>query len=148
MSIWISWGGGGCASCHSVCQNVEGESSNAFSAARAAGRLVTIDVKPTIADGLGGNVEADTRTWQYIRDLVSRVVTVSEDDLISGIRGLVAEDHLIAEGAGIAGVAAVAAKRLALDGRRVAVVVSGANIDLARLQECLNGHKSVRRAEL
>ena len=72
----------------------------------------------------------------------SRVVTVSEDDLISGIRGLVAEDHLVAEGAGIAGVAAVAAKRLALDGRRVAVVVSGSNIDLARLRECLNGHSS------
>ena len=119
---------------------VEAAASNAFSAARAAGRLVTIDVKPTIADGLGGNVEPDTRTWQYIRDIVSRVVTVSEDDLINGIRGLVAEDHLIAEGAGIAGVAAVAAKRLALDGRRVAVVVSGANIDLARLRECLNGH--------
>ena len=120
---------------------VEAAASNAFSAARAAGRLVTIEVKPTIADGLGGNVEPDTRTWQYVRDLVSRVVTVSEDDLIGGIRGLLAEDHLVAEGAGIAAVAAVAATRIALTGRRVAIIVSGANIDLARLQECLNGHR-------
>lgn len=116
---------------------VEAAASNAFSAARAAGRLVTIDVKPTIADGLGGNVEPDTRTWQYIRDLVDRVVTVSEADLINGIRGLLAEDHLVAEGAGAAAVAAVAGKRIALDGRRVAVVVSGSNIDLTKLQECL-----------
>ena len=116
---------------------VEAEASNAFSAARAAGRLVTIDVKPTIADGLGGNVEPDTRTWPYIRDLVDRVVTVSEADLINGIRGLLAEDHLVAEGAGAAATAAVAGKRVALDSRRVAVVVSGSNIDLTKLQACL-----------
>ena len=71
---------------------------------RSAGRL---------ADGLGGNVEPETLTWDYIRDLVDEVVTVSEDDLAEGLRGLVAEDHLIAEGAGIAAVAAVAARRVA-----------------------------------
>ena len=117
---------------------VEAAASNAFSAARAAGRLVTIEVKPTIADGLGGNVEPNSRTWQYVRDLVARIVTVSEDDLINGIRGLLAEDHLVAEGAGIAAVAAIAARRIAVDGSRVAVVISGANIDLARLQGCLS----------
>jgi threonine dehydratase len=116
---------------------VEAEASCAFSAARAAGRLVRIAVSPTIADGLGGNVEPDARTWPYIRDLVNRVVTVSEDDLRGGIRGLLAEEHLVAEGAGIAAVAAVAARRVAVEGRRVAVVVSGSNIDLGKLQECL-----------
>ena len=112
---------------------VEAESSPAFTAARQAGRVVSIDVKPTIADGLGGNVEPDTLTWIYIRDLVDRIVTVSEDDLRGAIRGLLAHDHLVAEGAGAAGVAAVASRRAEVDGRRCAVVVSGANIDLAKL---------------
>ena len=112
---------------------VEAEASCAFSAARAAGRLVTIDVEPTIADGLGGNVEADSRTWPYIRDLVRDVVTVSEQDLADGIRGLLAEEHLVAEGAGIAAIAAVVGRRLPLDGRRVAIVVSGSNIDVEKL---------------
>lgn len=116
---------------------VEAEASCAFSAARAAGHLVTIDVKPTIADGLGGNVEADTRTWPYIRDLVQDVVTVPEEDLANGLRGLVAEEHLIAEGAGVAAIAAVAAQRVPLDGHRTAVVLSGSNIDVARLLELL-----------
>ena len=34
-----------------------------------------------LADGLGGNVEPETLTWDYIRDLVDEVVTVSEEDL-------------------------------------------------------------------
>ena len=44
---------------------------------------------------------------------------------------------VIAEGAGIAGVAAVLAGRLDLKGRRVAIVVSGGNIDTERLRAIL-----------
>ncbi len=112
---------------------VEGEVSCAFTAARRAGRIVPIEVGPSLADGLGGNVEPETLTWEYIRDLVDDVVTVSEDELRSGLRGLVAEEHLIAEGAGVAATAAVASRRVSLQGRKVAVVVSGANIDVTTL---------------
>jgi threonine dehydratase len=112
---------------------VEAEASQAFTAARKAGHIVSIEVKPTIADGLGGNVETDTLTWPYIRDLVDRVVTVSEDDLHSAIRGLLAHDHLVAEGAGAAGVAGVAGRHAEIEGQRAAVVLSGANIDLEKL---------------
>ncbi len=116
---------------------VEAAQSCAFTAARAAGRIVPITVGTTLADGLGGNVEPGTLTWEYIRDLVDEVVTVSEDDLAQGLRGLVAHDHLIAEGAGVAAVAAVAADRIPLASGRVAVVVSGANIDTTTLIEIL-----------
>jgi len=112
---------------------VEAEASSAFTAACRAGHIVTIDVKPTIADGLGGNVEPDTLTWPYIRDLVDRVVTVAEEDLRASIRSLLAEEHLVAEGAGAAGVAAIASGRSEISGRRAAVILSGANIDLATL---------------
>ncbi len=96
-----------------------------------------IEVGPTIADGLGGNVEPETLTWEYMRDLVDEVVTVSEDDLRSAMRGLASEDHLIAEGAGAAAVAAVAGRRVAVNQDRVAIVVSGANIDTGKLVEVL-----------
>jgi threonine dehydratase len=112
---------------------VEAAASCAFAAARAAGQLVTIEVKPTIADGLGGNVEPGSRTWPYIRDLVQNVVTVTEEDLINGIRGLLAEEHLVAEGAGIAAVAALVGRRVPLSGQRIAVVLSGSNIDSEHL---------------
>ena len=116
---------------------VEAEQSCAFTAARAAGRIVPVRVGRSLADGLGGNVDPATLTWEYIRELVDQVVTVSEEDLSEGLRGLVANDHLLAEGAGVAAVAAVAARRVSLDGARVAVVVSGANIDTAKLVEVL-----------
>lgn len=114
----------------------EAEASPAFTSARRAGRLVTVDVHPTIADGLAGNAEADTRTWPYVRDLVDQVVAVPESELRAGVRNLLAQEHLVAEGAGVAGVAALAAG-LAPRGRRTAIIVSGSNIDLARLRECL-----------
>ena len=114
---------------------VEAEASSAFSAARSAGRIVTIQPRPTLADGLGGNVEPETLTWPYIRDLVDDVVTVSEAELAAGLRGLVGEEHLIAEGAGVAAVAAVASGRTR--GKKIAVVVSGANIDTPTLVQVL-----------
>jgi threonine dehydratase len=114
---------------------VEAEASSAFSAARRAGRIVTIQPQPSLADGLGGNVEPETLTWPYIRDLVHEVVTVSEQELAASLRGLVMEEHLIAEGAGIAAVAAAAVGRITL--RKAAVVVSGANIDSPTLVRVL-----------
>jgi threonine dehydratase len=116
---------------------VEAEASCAFSASREAGHLVTVDVRPTIADGLGGNVEPESRTWPYVRDLVSRIVKVSEDDLAKSIHGLLGEEHLVAEGAGAAAVGAIVGRRLALEGRRVAIIVTGANIDLSLLRSLM-----------
>ena len=117
---------------------VEAEASCAFTAARRAGRIVTIEAQATLADGLGGNVEPETLTWPYIRDLVDEIVTVSEHDLVAGLRGLVGQEHLIAEGAGVAAVAAVAAGRVAGAATRMAVIVSGANIDTRILTKVLS----------
>ena len=114
----------------------EAEASPVFTSSLKAGRLVQVEVLPTIADGLAGNAEADTRTWPYVRDLVNRVVAVPEADLRAGLRSLLAEEHLVAEGAGVAGVAAVASG-LTPRGRRTAIIVSGSNIDFSRLRECL-----------
>jgi len=115
---------------------VEVEASCAFFAARAAGRIVEIAVGETIADGLGGNVDPETITWPIVRDLVDRIVVVPEQDVRQAVRTLLAEDHLVAEGAGVAAIAA-AAGRADIDGRRAAVLLTGANIDLDRLRALL-----------
>ena len=115
---------------------VEVEASCAFSAARAAGRIVNIAVGDTIADGLGGNVDPATITWPVIRDLVDRIVIVPERAVHEAIRTLLAEDHLVAEGAGVAAIAA-AAGLAGIEGRSTAVLLTGANIDLPRLTSLL-----------
>jgi len=116
---------------------VEVDASCAFQTSMRAGHLVAIVPGPTLADGLGGNPDPDTVTFAFIQQLVDRIVTVSEADLAAAITGLVDFEHLIAEGAGAAGVAAVIGKRVDAAGRRVAVLVTGANIDRARLAALL-----------
>jgi threonine dehydratase len=112
---------------------VEVEASHPFAASLAAGRIVEVDVGPTLADGLAGNMDPDNLAFPIVRALVRRMTMVGERDLRDAIRGLVRYDHLVAEGAGAVGVAAVAAGRIPAPSRTTAVIVSGANIDLDKL---------------
>jgi threonine dehydratase len=117
---------------------VELEVSNAFQQSVRAGELVEIVAGPSLADGLGGNPDPDTITFDFIQRLVDRIVTVSEADLVKAIVGLVEAEHLIAEGAGAAATAAIIGGRIELRGRHAGVVVSGGNIDRARLAGLLS----------
>jgi threonine dehydratase len=116
---------------------VEAAASCAFQTSVRAGRLVEIVPGPTIADGLGGNPDPETITFGIIQELVDRIETVTEDDLTAAISGLVEHEHLIAEGAGAAAVAALVGGRVDVRGRRVAAIVTGSNIDRARLAALL-----------
>jgi len=117
---------------------VEAEASCAFQTSVRAGKLVEIVPGPTLADGLGGNPDPETITFAFIQRLVDRIVTVSEPDLAAAIVGLVGNEQLVAEGAGAAATAALVGRRADVSGKRVAVVVSGSNIDRARLTTLLN----------
>jgi threonine dehydratase len=116
---------------------VELEVSNAFQQSVRAGTLVEIVPGETLADGLGGNPDPETITFAFIQQLVDRILTVSEADLAAAIVGLVDAEHLIAEGAGAAATAALVGKRIDVRDRQVGVIVSGGNIDRARLKSLL-----------
>jgi threonine dehydratase len=116
---------------------VEANASCAFQTSVSAGRLVEIVPGATLADGLGGNPDPETITFAFIQQLVDRIVTVSEEDLSAAIVGLVEAEHLVAEGAGAAGVASLVGRRIDMSGRRAAVIVSGSNIDRGRLASLL-----------
>jgi threonine dehydratase len=117
---------------------VEAAASPAFHTSLAAGRITEVEVRPTIADGLAGNMDPETITFDYVRRLVDRVVLAPERAIESAVGELAAREHLIAEGAGATAVAALL-DGLGVAGRRVAVVVSGSNIDAARLAALITG---------
>jgi len=117
---------------------VEAEASHPFTSSLAAGRIVEVEVGPTLADGLAGNMDPETMTFALVQQLVDRIVLVGEEHLAEGIRALVAHEHLIAEGAGAAGVGAVLGGRIDVRGRRVVVLVTGSNIDAEKLAEVLS----------
>lgn len=112
---------------------VEVEASHPFTAGLAAGRIVPIEVGPSLADGLVGNLDPDTITFDLARHVVDRFVLADEATLRRAMRMLLAEEHLVAEGAAAVGVAALLARRLDVSGRKVAVIVTGANIDREKL---------------
>jgi threonine dehydratase len=116
---------------------VELEVSNAFQASVRAGTLIEIVAGASIAEGLGGNPDPETITFSFVQRYVDQIVTVSEADLRAAVVGLAGAEHLIVEGSGAAGVAALVGKRVDVGDRRVAIIVTGSNIDLARLTTLL-----------
>jgi threonine dehydratase len=115
---------------------VEVAASCPFTKSLEAGRLVTIDVQPSLADGLIGNLDPDTLTLDIVRDVVDQIVVVDEPLLRRALTGVVTEEHLLVEGAAAAGPAAILSGQVQLKGT-VAVVLTGANIDSHRLVEIL-----------
>ena len=115
---------------------VEVSASCPFTKSLAAGHLVTIDVGPSLADGLTGNLDPDTITLDIVRDVVDQIVTVDEPLLRRALAGIVTNEHLVIEGAAAAGPAAILGGQIGLKGN-VAVILTGANIDSEKLADLL-----------
>lgn len=90
-------------------------------------RVVTSETCDTIADGLATYVPLAPNV-RAIRELVDDVVLVSEDELLNGIGTLLFDEHVVAEPAGAAALAAYLQNRTAYAGRNVVLLVTGSNI--------------------
>ncbi len=86
---------------------------------------------PTICDGLAGGI--GKICFEVAKKLIDDVVLVEEDETKAAIRALVETQQLVVEGSGAVGIAALLARKVDLRGKRVAVVLSGGNIDLGLL---------------
>jgi threonine dehydratase len=137
-TIVVPVGGGGlvsgiaiaarASSGHVEVVGVETECSPAFHEALKAGHPVDVEVRQTLADGLAGNMDPETITFEYVRRLVDWCAVAPESAIADAIRGLAIADHVIAEGAGATAAAGLLAG-VHTAGRCVAVVISGSNID-------------------
>jgi threonine dehydratase len=95
---------------------------------------VELDSADTNADGLAVRI-TDPDALAIIRDGVSRIVTVTDDEVRDAIRIYWTDTHNLAEGAGAAALAALMKERERMAGRPVGVLLSGGNIDLALFKE-------------
>ena len=109
---------------------VEVEASTPFTSSLKAGRIVTIDVGPSLADGLTGNLDPDSPTFDIVRSRVKQIAVVSENELRAAMSGTAHHEKLIIEGAAAVAVAGVASGKIDVRGKTVAIVISGANVDL------------------
>jgi threonine dehydratase len=105
--------------------------------ALAAGRSVPIGNRQSLADGINAPY-AGERCLEIVRDHVDEMVTVSEADILDGLRLLIERSKLAAEPAAATPVAALLAGRVRTHpGERVACLVSGGNLDLETLKAVL-----------
>jgi threonine dehydratase len=90
--------------------------------------------RPTLADGLAvGQPVAETLS--VMAELVDDMVLVSEADLARAIRWYATSLGQLAEGAGAAALAGAFNLRPRFKGGRIAVLLSGGNVDMTRLRE-------------
>jgi len=108
---------------------VEPEAGNDTQQSLAAGRIVSIPVPQTIADG--AQTQASGRlTFPVIQALVERIVTVSDAQLVSTMRFMAQRMKQVVEPTGCLAAAALLEGVVDLRGARVGVILSGGNVDL------------------
>ena len=111
---------------------VEGVGQASMQAALAAGKPVALDQVDLFCDGTAVR-QAGTLPFQICRHTLSRIETVTNTEVGNAMRALWEGLRCISEPSGAMGLAAVMKNRLQLAGKRVLVVLCGANIDFLQL---------------
>jgi threonine dehydratase len=91
-----------------------------------------------MADGIAVR-QPDPAALHIILGGCARIVTVPDDAIAQAIRAYWTDTHNLIEGAGAAPLAALTAERERMQGKRVAVVASGGNIDMALFRTWVGG---------
>ena len=112
---------------------VQAECTASYDAALKAGRPVSIEMRPTLADGLAVPRVGD-HAFALARDRVDQTVVVTEHTIALAVLRLIELEKTVAEGAGATPLAALLGGRLPeLRGRKVVLPICGGNIDTSML---------------
>lgn len=106
-----------------------------------AGKPVDVEEEVSIADGLLGGIGLDNKyTFEMVKRYVDEVILVSEVEIAQAMAFALDKHHLVVEGAGAVGIAAVLFGKLGEISGKVAVIVSGGNVGLSRLLEIFRNY--------
>ena len=111
---------------------VEPEAGNDGQRSLRQGSIVRIDVPRTIADGAQTQSLGHT-TFEIIRRGAADILTATDAELVECMRFFAEHMKIVVEPTGCLGFAAVRARRRELTGQRVGIILSGGNVDAARL---------------
>jgi threonine dehydratase len=104
----------------------------------AAGKPVPTNSAQTFADGMATR-DPRQEAVAIIKRGAARVLQLSEDDIAEAVRAYFQDTHNVAEGAGAAPLAGLMQERVRMIGKRVAVILSGGNIDASAYRLILAG---------
>ncbi|MGR3500767.1 threonine dehydratase [Pseudaestuariivita sp.] len=117
---------------------VVAENANAAKLSVEAGRVVETNAARSFADGMAVRVPS-AEAFAIYRTGASRIAEVSEDEVAAAMRILFETTHNVAEGAGAAALAAALKDKEALASKKVAVILSGGNVDTDVFRTVLGG---------
>jgi threonine dehydratase len=109
-----------------------------LAASLAAGEPRTVDYQPSFVDGIGGKALLP-EMWPLVSRLLAGSHVVSLAAVAAAVRLLAERHRVIAEGAGATAVAAAMALATTAPGKKIVCIVSGGNIDNAKLAAILAG---------
>ena len=103
----------------------------------------------TIADGIAVR-DVTPRMLEYVLELVDEVIEVDDTEIAAAILFLLEQHKLVIEGAGATGVAAVMHQKIETKGKKIALPLSGGNIDVTMLAQIIQKGlvKSARKMNL
>jgi threonine dehydratase len=116
---------------------VEPANADAMHQSLQARKPVTIEAKPTIADGLMP-VRPGDQTYAHVSVFVDEIIRVSDDAIRDATRMLLRSGKLVVEFSGAATVAALLAESDQFKSKRVVPILSGGNLDPAKLTELIS----------
>jgi len=100
----------------------------AYALSFASGKVLATNSAETFADGVAVR-GPDAEALAVILKGAERIVQVSDGEIAGAMRAYYEDTHQLVEGAGAAALAALLQERERMAGKRVAVVLSGGNID-------------------
>jgi len=117
---------------------VVAENAPAFALSFEAGRPIKANSARTFADGMACR-DPQQEAFEIVARGAARIVRVSEQEIAQAIRIYYTATHNLAEGAGAAPRAARLKEKARYAGKRVGLILSGGNIDMAVLAQILRG---------
>jgi threonine dehydratase len=100
-----------------------------------AERILDWSVKETLSDGTAGGIESESITFEPCQRLVDYLVTVTEAEIVTGLKLLFEDHRLVVEGSAAVAVAAFLKKAEELQGKGVAIVLCGGNVNIKKFKE-------------
>ena len=143
-AILVPIGGGGLASGVSTLAKmlnprikvigVEPAGAACMKASLEAGHVVKLPSVSTIADGTAV-LEPGDKVFPYIQENIDEIITVDDDELIVAFLDMVENHKMIVENSGLLTVAAL--KHLKPEGKKVASILSGGNMDVITMSSVI-----------
>jgi len=93
-----------------------------------AGEILQLPSAPTLSDGTAGGIEPGAITFDLCKELVDDYILVDEPEIAAAMRTFMDSQHQLIEGAAGVAIAAMLVNAADLKGRKVVILVCGANI--------------------